>query len=178
MIMTFDADHLRALLDLAHKSPILEGSYTQVASPEFWKSDMEPERLAMLTQDAAGSGVSLQATPADVDPEKLVPGLFLVGDEGVYMMANIAMEKVQAAGVSHVAYARETDPKLVTRDTMHSRKSAGFGGDDGVEFIPAAALEGLLPEGGVLRIEITPDQIAIMVPDNTLSERMPEPGVD
>jgi hypothetical protein len=71
-------------------------------------------------------------------------GLWLVGDDGVYLMPNTA------DGIHHkdggervVVYARECNPKTMSFDEWWSAKQSSFGGDDGVEFIDAAELRTL-----------------------------------
>jgi len=54
-------------------------------------------------------------------------GLWLVGDEGVYLMPNTEAE------TRTIAYAKECDPRK-SDDWWHVKR-ATFGGDDGVEFI-------------------------------------------
>jgi hypothetical protein len=72
-------------------------------------------------------------------------GLWLVGDEGVYLMPNTS------DGVHHkrrckgdgllLAYAKECDPTQLDFDTWWANKHASFGGDDGVEFFALVAIE-------------------------------------
>jgi hypothetical protein len=57
-------------------------------------------------------------------------GLWLVGDDGVYLMPNTKCE-----GVPNVVYARECDPTKLEFDEWWGVKQDTFGGDDGVEFI-------------------------------------------
>ncbi len=63
------------------------------------------------------------------------PGLWLVGDEGVYLMPNTTDPK------RTIVYARECDPKKLDFDTWWANKRASFGGDDGVEFLPLADIK-------------------------------------
>lgn len=63
-------------------------------------------------------------------------GLWLVGDEGVYLMPNTT------DGIHHraskqrvVVYAKECDPRALPFDTWWKNKAASFGADDGVDFI-------------------------------------------
>jgi len=60
---------------------------------------------------------------------KTGPGLWLVGDEGVYLMPNTSAEK------RTIVYARECDPAKLAFETWWGNKSATFGTGDGVEFI-------------------------------------------
>jgi hypothetical protein len=88
-------------------------------------------------------------------------GLWLVGDEGVYLMPNTAGE------TRTIAYAKECDPKKV--DGWWEVKRASFGSDDGVEFISLSEIDGLLipaktgtqPEQ--LIIDLSPQRFVITV---------------
>jgi len=65
-------------------------------------------------------------------------GLWLVGDEGVYLMPNTEGE------TRTIAHAKECDPTKLDFDEWWRVKRATFGGDDGVEFISLADIDGLL----------------------------------
>ena len=64
------------------------------------------------------------------------PGLWLVGDQGVYLMSN---GKLAEDGKPFVVYAEECDPNK--NDEWFDVKRRTFGGDDGVEFLDAESLE-------------------------------------
>ena len=63
-------------------------------------------------------------------------GLWLVGDDGVYLMPN-----TQCEGKPNVVYARECDPTKLEFDEWWGVKQDTFGGDDGVEFISIEEIE-------------------------------------
>jgi hypothetical protein len=93
--------------------------------------------------------------------EETGPGLWLVGDHGVYLMSNTA------AKASAIVYARECDPTKLPFDTWWEKKQATFGGDDGVEFISLTDIETLLTQfqerhgpPRLLRIEFTPENFS------------------
>lgn len=67
------------------------------------------------------------------------PGLWLVGDEGVYLLSNGKLATGQRA---LVCYAEECDPKT-NPDYWHYKRQH-FGGDDGIEFLDAVELETLM----------------------------------
>ena len=90
------------------------------------------------------------------------PGLWLVGDEGVYLMPNTATAQPT------IVYAAECNPKKLDFDTWWANKRASFGGDDGVEFIGLADIERLLesPAGpGIfpiaVLIDISPQKFSV-----------------
>jgi hypothetical protein len=72
-------------------------------------------------------------------------GLWLVGDQGVYLMPNTTdgiHHKPRAKGGPFlVVYARECDPTKLDFDSWWANKRASFGGDDGVEFFSLADIE-------------------------------------
>jgi hypothetical protein len=89
-------------------------------------------------------------------------GLWLVGDQGVYLMANTSdgpRARTRPTDQPHfVVYARQCDPHKLPFDTWWSSKRMTFGGDDGVEFIPVAEIESLLgnpPPGGRFPLWLT-----------------------
>jgi hypothetical protein len=65
-------------------------------------------------------------------------GLWLVGDDGVYLMPNTKCE-----GKPNVVYARECDPTKLEFDEWWGVKQDTFGGDDGVEFISIEEIDRL-----------------------------------
>ena len=87
------------------------------------------------------------------------PGLWLVGDEGVYIMSNgILAEKQRPL----VVYAEECDPKT-NPDYWHYKRQH-FGGDDGIEFLDAFRLVTLIaaaPAATHLMIAVTDETMSI-----------------
>ncbi len=67
------------------------------------------------------------------------PGVWLVGDHGVYLCSN---GRLPDGEKPFVAYALECDPR--TNDDWFEVKRKTFGGDDGVEFIDAVQLEAMI----------------------------------
>jgi hypothetical protein len=91
-------------------------------------------------------------------------GLWLVGDEGVYLMPNTTGSK------RTIVYARECDPTKLEFDTWWESKRATFGGDDGIEFISIEEIESLVaapPKPGLspryLVIAMMPEQRTLSV---------------
>lgn len=83
------------------------------------------------------------------------PGLWLVGDHGVYLMSN---GKLLDGAKPLVVYAEECDPS--TNDDWFDVKRRTFGGDDGADFIDAEQLEPMMaaaPEATHLRIAFHQD---------------------
>lgn len=91
-----------------------------------------------------------------VDPA----GLWLVGDQGVYLMSN--GDPALPRDGAHIAYAREVDPTKLGFDEWWAAKRASFGGDDGCEFLDARAVRAaLLAAGEVLPIDVTPTEMRL-----------------
>lgn len=87
------------------------------------------------------------------------PGVWLVGDEGVYIMSN---GKLADGQLSFVIYAEECDPKT-NPDYWHYKRQY-FGGDDGIDFLDAELLVRsieALASATHLTIEMTDDSMAI-----------------
>jgi hypothetical protein len=100
------------------------------------------------------------------DESEEQPGLWLVGDRGVYLISNskegVLKPESTPERPSHVvAYARECDP--TTDDNWVENKIKYFGGDDLVYFVDAESIQrGLAQaENGFLTIMITPDWVRI-----------------
>jgi hypothetical protein len=81
--------------------------------------------------------------PYDKPSSKSPKGLWLVGDQGIYLMSNgkPALPRDDKEEGSKVCYADQCNPNKMEFDDWWSNKREAFGGDDGVEFIPMNVLE-------------------------------------
>lgn len=115
--------------------------------------------LARNQADAAANG-GFRLPYQGISPEaEARAGLWLVGDEGVYVLSNGKLAEGQRP---LVIYAEECDPKT-NPDYWHYKRRY-FGGDDGVEFIDAVELEKLVadqPDATHLRIVMDDTSISI-----------------
>lgn len=87
------------------------------------------------------------------------PGLWLVGDEGVYILSNGKLTEGQRP---LVVYAEECNPKT-NPDYWHYKRQH-FGGDDGIEFLDAEMLVKLItgsPAATHLTITMTDSSLSI-----------------
>lgn len=87
------------------------------------------------------------------------PGIWLVGDEGVYIMSNGLLAEGRRP---LVIYAEECDPKT-NPDYWHYKRQH-FGSDDGIEFLDAVrfvALMAAAPAATHLTITTTDDSLSI-----------------
>ena len=104
MRLHFDAALVRRLLDhskaASSRSPTLE----QLFEGRYRKdgADVDPAKL----------GPDDWPTEADIDPAKLTAGLWLVGDQGIYLMSNGKPGLLVDPGTSRnvVAMSMESDP--------------------------------------------------------------------
>lgn len=115
--------------------------------------------LARGRADAAANG-GFRIPYQGVSPEaEARAGLWLVGDEGVYVMSNGKLAEGQRP---LVIYAGECDPKT-NPDYWHYKRQH-FGGDDGVEFIDAIELDKLItaqPDATHLQIVMDDTSLSI-----------------
>lgn len=134
----------------------------------------EVERLANHSREAT------QHKPLYEQPETEKPGLWLVGDDGVYLMSNArsGLRKDPEDPESHfvVAYAIEICPvdekgnKKASIDDWWETKRQAFGGDDGADFIPYESDEGPSIKGWLesnegellLPMDLTPQNFSLV----------------
>jgi len=164
MIFTFDANHVLQLLDLSSACDARRPLFEDMCNPEMWRADMVEDRRAQLMAELGESGYPASAKPEDVDPAKLPVGLHLVGDQGIYLMSQESSDAVKKTGISHVAYAKECNPEVMAFDDWWEAKRAGFGGDDGVDFLSEDAILQCAPPGGILAIDLTPESMSLLIP--------------
>lgn len=104
--------------------------------------------------------------PAYSQTGEIVPSLWLVGDQGVYLMSNGRPGLKEDGGGNVVAYAEQINPDKLEFDVWYPRKRTAFGGDDGVEPITVADIEDCLATypslTEPLRISLTPRQMALV----------------
>ena len=125
---------------------------------------------ALVRRLIAHSKAAPSRRPTSGQAEPAPPGLWLVGDEGVYAMSNgLPCLPPDDGGAARnlVCYAREANPHTLGRDRADDAKRATFGGDDGVEFLAATDLLRMLeiyPPGKPLALDVTAESIAILLP--------------
>lgn len=85
--------------------------------------------------------------------------VWLVGDEGVYMLSNGEPAEGQRPCV---VYAEECDPE--TNPNYWHNKRRHFGGDDGVEFLEGAMLVKLIAASpGCTHLQITMEETSMSI---------------
>ena len=163
MHATFNTAHVKILLEASKASHNRIPSLEQIFKPEFWKETMTPHRKKLLLEEIETSNFPFSATLEDVDETKIPAGLWLVGDEGIYLMSNAPSEEVKLKTQKHVAYAKEANPEVMNREDCDHAKLAIFGGDDGCDFISIDLIEKVLNASGKnFVIDITPEAIGFI----------------
>jgi Protein of unknown function (DUF3085) len=105
------------------------------------------------------------------------PGLFLVKDDGVYVMSNGEPHLAGTESRNKVVYARgyEGLPRTASvedRMERYDKVRGAAGGDDFAEFVPAKSLE-KLEKGGLLEINLTSSKMLIYVTRKQPETRKP-----
>lgn len=167
MRLTFDADLARAYLELSRKSADRRPNFSQLLDPDLWRDDMDPELRRLALADLERDGYTQRVDSTLVDPLKVPVGLWLVGDQGVFLRSNAPIEEVDAAGHKRVAYADEVNPETMEFDDWYAAKRRSFGGDDGVDFLSEENLEVLKLGAKTLEIDISEDSFAILLPPDS-----------
>ena len=142
-------------------------NFVQNYSVEFLRDDLPAERRAQIIESADDDGFSMSIDPqAEIDASKIPAGIFLVGDDGIYIMSNAADQEKGADGKLPLAYADEANPETMSGEAVYDAKRRIFGGDDGVDFLPAAMIASALDRcGDQLVIEMTEMGIRVMIPE-------------
>lgn len=115
--------------------------------------------LARGRADAAANG-GFRIPYQGISPKaEARAGLWLVGDEGVYILSNGKLAEGQRP---FVIYAEECDPKT-NPDYWHYKRRY-FGGDDGVEFIDAVELDKLIAaQPDTTHLQIVMDETSLSI---------------
>lgn len=155
MHLTFNPDHVAALLRASVNARERIPCLSQMVIRENWRDDLSEERLATLQAEIDRHGYALSIQRGEVNSDKIGPGLWIAGDRGVYLTSNAPLEDLRSAGVRIVAYAEEADPERVSRSAWVQVKHASFGPHDGIEFLTAASVAAGLVSGKPYRIFMT-----------------------
>ncbi|MFZ3482178.1 DUF3085 domain-containing protein [Sphingomonas sp. 3-13AW] len=129
-ILTFLVDDtLRTIVHHARNSPTRRPCYAELYDPACRKDGKEPDGATYPSQD-------------DVDPAKIPAGLWLVKDQGVYLMSpGEPFLKNRSGDSGMVAYAFEAGPD------DYDMARAIMGGDDGVDKIGLDVFEAAIKLG-------------------------------
>lgn len=126
MKLHFDRARVLELLQHSIDAAQRQANFEQRCDPQYRKPDA-PERQ--------------WAEEEDIDATKIPPGLWLVGDEGIYLMSNGKEHPKDAmTGKNAVVYAEECNPAM-DPDKWWYVKQTSFGGDDGCDFLDALSIQ-------------------------------------
>ena len=119
-------------------------------------------RVRELLEHSKAAATRRPSYSQTADPTKIPAGLWLVGDQGVYLMSNATMSEGQKR--AELVYAAEVDPDKLDFDTWWANKRASFGGEDGVEFLEADLIESWLEstQGTTVQIRMTPESMEFL----------------
>jgi hypothetical protein len=143
-------------------------------SPTFDQLFVGKYRKDGRNLDISRIGTDALPTHDDIDPTKIEPGLWLVGDDGVYLMSNGTPRLLAAPPATRnlIATAEETDTARHP-NTWWDTKQAAFGGDDGVIALSRDFVTGLLAavRDGRVCIDLTPARAKVAIPQPAGSPR-------
>jgi hypothetical protein len=102
------------------------------------------------------------------DTGKPAPGLWLVGDQGIYLMSN-GKPHLQKPGAapdhSLIVYAKECNPDK-DPDGWWDAKQSLYGGDDGVDTIPLAIIDELMADAA--KHGVTPKTFGVVLTSRSM----------
>ncbi|MFG6080500.1 DUF3085 domain-containing protein [Paracoccus litorisediminis] len=154
-----------ARLSIAHPEHRLP-NITQRYSLAFLRDALGEARRKEL-EAGAEEGINMEINQDDLDFRKLPAGIWIVGDEGVYIMSNIDSRTPDLIlePFERVVQCRETDLRNCrSREEQYRGKRRIFGGDDGVEFLPADFILAACQGQDTLFLDSGRDGIAIASP--------------
>ena len=137
MRLHFDLALVQCLLDHSQAATERRPSLEQLYEDRFPRDGKDAD----LDNLAAGNFPTVE----DVDPAKIPPGLWLVGNQGIYLKSNgrppLLIDPADTRDVT--AEAAETNP-AVDPGGWWEVKRAAFGDDDSVLFLELPFVEGLI----------------------------------
>jgi hypothetical protein len=125
------------------------------------------EARGLRSHHSVKMGADGQPDFGNVDRALVPAALYLVADQGVYLMSNgLPRLLVDEGGTPVVAYARESDPNSGDEDWYEAKRSI-MGGDDEATALPVEMFEralAMLDDTETLSIVVTPDHIEVILP--------------
>jgi hypothetical protein len=152
MILTFPKAAVKELLDHAFAAAQHNPTFGEMYDPALRKDGKKPGPLDLPEAE-------------DVNLAKVKPGLWLVGDDGVYLVSNGLPMLMASERGQKVAYANEANPETMDPDAVWDAKNGSFGGDDGVDKIDGHDCQNWidLSPGEVVRLRISRSQMELLV---------------
>ena len=136
-----------------------------------------PERRMTMATRARIYGADRCAVPRPGEERLAPPCLWLVKDEGIYLMSpgvHLAPASDSRPTRPPVSYARGFDPNRDDRMDVWHRAADAVGGDDFAEDVPLDWVEAALAAGAPeFALEVTPDSIGLALPTTRGPRRVP-----
>lgn len=160
--LTFDKQHVLELLTDSIKAKTRRANFSQMCDINNIRTDIDPTIRHKIADDLVKEGYSSVVRAEHVDGTKIPIGLWLVGDQGVYLMSNGPFNEEKAKAGNNAAYAAECNPLLLEFDEWYDNKQRIFGGDDGSEFIPGSLFQGITdPKFKKVKIKLTKTSMSV-----------------
>lgn len=172
--LTFSAAEVKRLYQHSQAATEHSPSFSQALDPKMHKGgvmlDSEGKEVKL---DRKGAPIDGWPDSKNVDTTKVPAGLWLVGDQGVYLMSNgtpgdrISVEGDGGPGRERhfVAYAAECNPDKLEFDDWWDAKNRIFGGDDGSDYLPLSMFEKVLglDDDAKVKIKLTASKISVVI---------------
>ena len=148
--LTFRAGDVRVLLAHARAAKEHRPSYEDLFEPDYHKGGKVKEKDGWPDSD-------------NIDPTKIPAGLWLVKDDGVYLMSNGSPALLREEGKPNnvVVYASEANPK--TSEDCWGSACSIMGGDDCVITLPATMFTKVdeLADDDLILMDVTEESIGV-----------------
>lgn len=151
--LTFKLEELIPLVEASRNATLHQATFEQLY-------DKKLHIGGVIKYDAHGFPM-----PDSLDYSKVPPALWLVKDQGVYLMGSQRLERELAPGESvPVAYALECDPTTLSFDIWWNAANETCGGDDFCEALPLNWFELAIQSGGpFVKLQMLASQIRMVL---------------
>lgn len=167
--LTFNAGEVRKLLEHTASCTEHKPTMSDAINPLMHKDG--------VLRDSGGNEIHLDSSgwplagawpdSKNIDQSKIPPGLWLVGDHGIYLMSNgspgLLLSGAGDDEHHHIVYPRECNPDTMDFDDWYDAKNRIFGHDDGVEFLPLSMFKDFDKLDSNARIRIYMDENSLRV---------------
>lgn len=142
--LVFSPRDVAVLVTITRKAKAYRLTMNDLIDPQMWLPGTKADEHGFVTSDK-------------IDPAKLTPKLWLVKDQGCYLMSNAADQSRTENGSAFVVYAAG-----LGKDCDYGALRQAVGGDDFAEAIPLEDFETMLAKKPLeIVIELTEDRLEI-----------------
>jgi hypothetical protein len=142
MIVNFDSEGVRKLVDHTRKHPEMSVCMQHMMDKRFWKKGAKPNDYGFVES-------------GDVDTSKIQPYLFLVKDSGAYLMSG-SKERLRDGDGNFVVYGKGYEPQA-----DYNKLVKVFGGDDMSVPLPLEWFEKMLEKSGTVKLNVGRKNISL-----------------